>query len=124
MFKSKIFVELLSFFRTGCLVKEITIFKSGLMKIKIILSVVMLAVMASAYGQKPTIELTFTAVDSASYVQLDSIRVMNRTQGGDSVIYWPDTTITMEIDPGELLINIGYSTFYPEGINDNVTNKI
>ena len=47
----------------------------------------MLAMMVSTYGQKPTIELTFTAIDSAAYLQLDSIKVMNRTQGSDTVLY-------------------------------------
>ena len=88
------------------------------MKTKIILSVVALAVMANAFCQKSTIELTFTAIDNASYVQLDSIKVMNRTQGGASVIYWPDTTLTMEINPGDLLLYIGYSTGYPVGLQE------
>ncbi|MCX6233771.1 MAG: hypothetical protein NT175_03490 [Bacteroidetes bacterium] len=48
-----------------------------------------------AFGQRPTIELTFTAVDNTSYVQLDSIKVMNRTQGGDTVLYYPDTVLTL-----------------------------
>jgi uncharacterized protein (TIGR02145 family) len=88
------------------------------MKTKIILSVLALVVMASAFGQKPTLELTFTAIDNVSYVQLDSIKVMNRTQVSNSVIYWPDTTLTMEINPGDLLLYIGYSTGYPVGIQE------
>jgi uncharacterized protein (TIGR02145 family) len=88
------------------------------MKTKIIISVVALAVMASSFCQKPTIELTFTAIDNASYVQLDSIKVMNRTHVGDSVIYWPDTTLTMETNPGDLLLCIGYSSGYPVGLEE------
>jgi uncharacterized protein (TIGR02145 family) len=40
-------------------------------------------------------ELTFTAIDSADWVKLDSIKVMNRTQGGDTVLYWPDTVLSI-----------------------------
>lgn len=88
------------------------------MKTKIILSVLVLTVMASVYGQKPTIELTFTAINNSAYVQLDSIKVMNRTQGGDNVLYWPDTTLTLGITPGDLLLCIGYSTGYPVGLQE------
>ena len=42
-----------------------------------------------------TLELTFTAIDSATHVQLDSIKIMNRTQGGDTVLYWPDTVLVL-----------------------------
>jgi uncharacterized protein (TIGR02145 family) len=65
------------------------------MKTKIILTALALAIMVSAFGQKPTLELTFTAIDSTAYVQLDSIKVMNRTQGGDTVLYYPDTVLTL-----------------------------
>jgi len=88
------------------------------MKIKIILSVVMLAVMASAYGQKPTFELTFTAVDSAAYVRLDSIKIMNRTHAGDTVLYWPDTTLSLEVNLGDLLLYVGYATFIRMGVSE------
>ena len=56
------------------------------MKTKILLSMLSLLLIVSAFSQKPTMELTFTAVDNAAYVQLDSIKVMNRTQGGDTVL--------------------------------------
>jgi uncharacterized protein (TIGR02145 family) len=69
-------------------------------------------------GQKPAIELTFTAIDNAAYAQLDSIKVMNRTQGGDTVLYWPDTTLTIGITSGDLLLCIGYSTGYPVGLQE------
>ena len=68
------------------------------------------------YSQRPTLELTFTAVDNAAYLKLDSIRVMNRTQGGEIMIYWPDTTVTIDITPGDLLLYIGYSTGFPMGV--------
>ena len=77
------------------------------MKAKIFLSILALALMVNAFGQKPTLELTFTAIDSAAYVQLDSIKVMNRTQGGDTVLYWPDTVLN--------LFYVGIDEFNKEG---------
>ncbi|MBP6979376.1 MAG: FISUMP domain-containing protein [Bacteroidales bacterium] len=70
------------------------------------------------YSQRPTIELTFTAVDSAAYVQLDSIKIMNRTQGGETMIYWPDTMVSLEINQGDLLLYVGYTTFSTVGIQE------
>ncbi|MCX6233728.1 MAG: hypothetical protein NT175_03245 [Bacteroidetes bacterium] len=65
------------------------------MKIKITLLLILSIASMTAFGQRPTIELTFSTIDSASYVQLDSIKVMNRTQGGDTVLYYPDTVLTI-----------------------------
>ena len=65
------------------------------MKTKIFLSVLGLALMVSAFGQKSNIELTFTGIDSASYMHLNMIKVMNRTQGGDTVLFWPDTVLIL-----------------------------
>jgi uncharacterized protein (TIGR02145 family) len=46
---------------------------------------------------KSELNITFTAMDSAAHVQLDSIKVMNRTQGGDTVLHWPDTALVLDI---------------------------
>ena len=72
----------------------------------------------AVFSQKSNLEFTFTAVDSSSYVQLDSIKVMNRTQGDENMIYWPDTSISLEIAAGDTLLYVGYATFYSVGIND------
>ena len=45
--------------------------------------------------QCQNIELTFTANDNLERIQLESIKVMNRTQGVDTVLYWPDTTLVL-----------------------------
>lgn len=68
-----------------------------------------LILIVSAFSQPTTIELTFTAIDEAAYVQLDSVKVMNRTQGGESVIYWPETTMMVDITLGDQLLYIGYA---------------
>jgi len=49
----------------------------------------------TALSQSSSIELTFTAVNTTTHVQMDSIKVMNRTQGGDTVLFWPDTVLSM-----------------------------
>jgi hypothetical protein len=81
---------------------------------KIFLSLIFIVCFLSPYGQ--SISLTFTAVDSTAYVQLDSVIIMNRTQGSETTIYWPDTTVSIEITPGDLLLYVGYPTLYPVGI--------
>jgi len=68
-----------------------------------------------ALGQT-SVELTFRAVDSTTYVRLDSIKVINRSQGGDTMLYWPDTTLSLEIGQGTLLLYVGYATFSSVGI--------
>lgn len=91
------------------------------MKKQILLISIMLGLMINISGQ--TIDLTFTAIDSADYVQLDSIKVMNRTQGGSARLYWPDTTLTYEITPGDSLLYIGYATFYLTGVQETSQEK-
>ena len=49
-----------------------------------------------SYSQLLSISLTFSAVDSTFWVQLDSIKVMNRTQGVDTVLYYPDTVLVLD----------------------------
>jgi len=84
-----------------------------------------------------TIRLTFTAIDSASYVQLDSIKVMNRTQECDTAMYHPDTSVILKytasqpnkirsgfyFEPGDKLLMIGYSNTHQSGIIDSATNS-
>jgi uncharacterized protein (TIGR02145 family) len=80
------------------------------MKLKIILSALTIALMLNVNGQKPVIELTFTGIDNDSYIQLDSIKVMNQTQGVDTILYFPDTVLVLEYE-------------YPAGIDDMKGNK-
>jgi len=66
------------------------------MKTKNFLTVTALFLIISAFGQKATIDLTFTAMNNDTYVQLDSIMVKNQTQGGDTVLLWPDTVLVLD----------------------------
>jgi uncharacterized protein (TIGR02145 family) len=80
------------------------------MKTKLLFTSTMLLCIVSVLGQKLPVDITFTAIRNAAYTQLDSIKVMNRTQGGSSMLYWPDTTLTYEITPGDLMLYVGYSS--------------
>ena len=88
------------------------------MKTKTLYTVTALLLIVSTFGQKVTIDLTFTAVDNAAYVQLDSIKVMNITQHTNATVYWPDTSLSLDISAGDTLLYIGYSTGSPIGIED------
>jgi uncharacterized protein (TIGR02145 family) len=88
------------------------------MKKTSIFVLIVLLCIVPAFGQKLTIDLTFTAVNKAANVQLDSIKVMNRSQGGESTMYYPDTTLSLEITPGDKLLYIGYSSGFPVGVRE------
>jgi uncharacterized protein (TIGR02145 family) len=101
---------------------KISIFerKPCIMKTATVSMVLSLCLFISAVGQKVSLELTFTAINDVAYVQLDSIKLLNRSQGGEFTAHWPDTTISVEITAGDTLLYIGYSALYPVGIiNDN-----
>ena len=97
------------------------------MKTKIFLSVLAFALMVEdTFGQRPTLELTFTAVDNASYVQPDSIKVMNRTQGCDTVLFWPDTILVLDYQAGITEVTHGGGNLrvfqnYPNPVTDQTT---
>ena len=66
------------------------------MKTKTLLSILAVGLIVSAFGQKPTMELTFTAENNGQYVPMDSIFIENLTQGGDTTLYAPDTVMVLD----------------------------
>ncbi|MDD5695886.1 MAG: FISUMP domain-containing protein, partial [Bacteroidales bacterium] len=75
-------------------------------------------------GQRSAIELTFTAVDSTAYVQLDSIKIMNRTQGGETVLVWPDTVLSVlwvGVSEPEQISGFRLNQNYPNPVGDQTT---
>ena len=66
------------------------------MKTKILLSVLVLGFITSAFGQKATMELTFTAENNGQNIPLNSILIENLTQGGDTTLYAPDTVLVLD----------------------------
>lgn len=95
------------------------------MKTKFSLSILTLGLFLNSFSQN-TIELTYTAIDSEDYKQLDSIKVMNRTQGGDTVLFYPDTVLVLDYQVGiaETYIDSeGFQVFqnYPNPVADKTT---
>jgi len=70
------------------------------MNLKIKYCLLFLTISFSVVAQKTAMELSFSAIDSAAYVQLDSIKVMNRTQACDTVLIWPDTVLLLNYQVG------------------------
>ncbi len=66
------------------------------MKTKIYFTILALGFIVSAFSQKPTMYLTFTAEYYGQYVPLDSIFIENLTQGGDTTLYASDTILVLE----------------------------
>jgi len=82
------------------------------MRTKTILTVLAIGLILSAYGQKSTIKLTFTAENNGQYFPLDSIFIENLTQGGDTTLYAPDTILVLDyVTSIENNEDIGKNTF-------------
>lgn len=64
-----------------------------------------------AIGQKPVINLVFSAEHAGSYIELDSLVVKNLTQGVDTLLLYPDTVLKLEYNTGidEFLIKNGFN---------------
>jgi uncharacterized protein (TIGR02145 family) len=96
------------------------------MKTRIILISLLIITGLIAFSQRPNIELIFTAENNGTYVQLDSITVMNRTQGVDTVLYYPDTVLLALYYAGIPEMNITAAVFkvfrnYPNPVTDQTT---
>ena len=61
---------------------------------RLVFFLVSMLLLGTGFGQV-SIDLTFAAIDGVDYTQIDSIKVMNRSQGGDTVLYYPDTVLTL-----------------------------
>ncbi len=82
------------------------------MKTKIFLSVLAFGLVVSAFSQKSTMELTFTAEYNGQHIPLDSILIENLTQGGDTTLYAPDTVLILDylgIVDNKYLLNNSFS---------------
>ena len=93
------------------------------MKTKFIFSILALGFFINAFGQRNTLELTFTAINNALNVQLDSIKVMNLNQNNDTILYWPDTVLVLDYQVGIHEINSATGNFqvfqnYPNPVKD------
>ena len=66
------------------------------MKTHRLLAILTIVLSINAFGQKPSMELNFTAADKEFYVPLDSILIVNLTQGGDTILIAPDTVLVLD----------------------------
>jgi uncharacterized protein (TIGR02145 family) len=64
-------------------------------KITSLLFVIAIILSQSVVGQREAIELTFTGLDSTSHRHLDSIKLLNRSRYGNTMLYWPDTVLSI-----------------------------
>jgi hypothetical protein len=76
------------------------------MKTRTILLIAMCTMMTGAYAQEPSITLTFNAQHQSESITLDSNFIQNLTQGGDTMLYWPEQTLMIEITAGFLNIDM------------------
>jgi len=96
------------------------------MKTKILLSILTIGLIVNAFSQN-TIELIFTAENNGQYTSLDSILIENLTQGGDTIIYAPDTILVLDYITNICEHNsFGENTFtisqnYPNPFTDQTT---
>jgi len=80
------------------------------------------SMMMNVCGQTTSLDLTFTAINNGAYIRLDSIKIMNLRQADSVILYWPDTTLSYQVSPGDLVLYIGYAMNYPVGIG-SISNK-
>jgi uncharacterized protein (TIGR02145 family) len=71
-------------------------------------------------NMKNNLELKFTAVNNNSYVRLDSIKVINRNDGCNTLLFWPDTILFVPYELpfflGDELLIIGFADNFESGI--------
>jgi len=91
-----------------------------------ILFILSLVMFTKIYAQ--IIELTFTAEHNSQYIALDSIYVKNLTQGGDTVLYYPDTVLHISsvgiFDYGYAKNNLSVLQNYPNPFFQSTTINI
>ena len=77
---------------------------------------ILLILLSCAWVQAQDLELTFTAVENQEPVVLDSVLIMNRTQGTTTTVFGPEPVASVSIDPGDLMLYVGYITKTEVGI--------
>jgi uncharacterized protein (TIGR02145 family) len=91
------------------------------MKYLVFIPILSLLLVLKASAQD--IELSFSATKNGTYVQLDSIKIMDADLSNQTTYYWPDTVISMQT-PNKDLIFVGYATISTVGIQDAAIEDI
>jgi uncharacterized protein (TIGR02145 family) len=81
-----------------------------------------LALFAGAsLGQSGIVGASFTAVTGSQYVVFDSLKIMNLSRGGDTLMHYPDTTIVLGVtgigEPGGMQEPLRLYQNYPNPMN-------
>lgn len=99
------------------------------MKKKLLIILSACLILIDIYSQRD-MELSFTAIDNDTHIQLDSIKIMNRKHEGDTVLYWPDTVLVISIFSTDIQENdnerveLKLSQNYPNPVTDRTTINI
>ncbi len=96
------------------------------MKKKALLTVLTIGIIIGIHAQNSTITLIFTADNNGQHVPLNSILVENLTQGGDTLLYAPDTSLILDyisgINKNEIVeIPFSLSQNYPNPFTDQTS---
>jgi len=65
------------------------------MKTILFTSILLFVYSESLLAQQP-MQFTFSAQNSSQYIQLDSITIENISQGGDTILFYPDTILVLD----------------------------
>ncbi len=97
------------------------------MKTKVILLILSFGLIANAFSQRPTMELTFTANNNGQHVPLDSIFIENLTVYSDTTLYSPDTVLVLDYitsvssNPALIINGFSLSQNYPNPFKNKTT---
>ncbi|MDZ7741195.1 MAG: FISUMP domain-containing protein [Bacteroidota bacterium] len=67
---------------------------------KVLITLSLAVLISLGVSAQQTMQLTFTAIDSTYYTQLDSIKIINRAKDCDTVLYWNDTVLVLDVNVG------------------------
>lgn len=70
--------------------------KTKIYNLKFFLLLTALPFCFKVQAQKPLLEIRFTALNNTQYQMPDSIKIRNLTQGSDTVLFYPDTTLVLD----------------------------
>lgn len=90
--------------------------------VKLFISLVIIVLFCDISSQGQTITIKFTALLNGAHVHLDSVRITNLNHPGDTVLYWPDTLLSLGYLGMEDHLNINNSAFQI-GLSSNNTSS-
>jgi len=99
------------------------------MKKKIFLLILPVFLSLMIFSQNRGTDLSFTALNGTTYIQLDSIKVINLSQACDTVLMWPDTVLSLNNNVGineftQKRENIKVTQNYPNPMKDQTTISV